>query len=188
MQLKTKKKLCMAHSSIIKIHLKSFDSFINAADDLTTIQWVRRGFEEPVFMQLYFCVRVQSQPRPHSSVFCPDRGTCGWISSSDECPPSVLSTGALLFFFFFTFSLFFFEAFSPSRVSSPPFSPSALFAFPFLPPLFFFFFFLSSVMAAWSPFFFLRSHFSFKQAELRIYNQQRNNHQISLPVFLSRHH
>lgn len=138
---------------------------------------------------LFLCsctsVRVQSQPRPHSSVFRPDRGTCGWISSSDECPPSVLSTGALLFFFFFTFSFFFFKAFSPSRVSSL-FSPSTFFAFPFLPP-FFFFFFLSSAMAAWSPFFFLRPQFSFKQAEFKNKQSTEDNQPISLPVLLSRH-
>lgn len=111
-------------------------------------------------------IQVQSGPRTHSSVFCPGRGICGWISSSDDIPPSVFSTGALLFFFLFTFfSFFFFPPFSPSELPLPPSSPSSLLPFPFFPPFFFFFFFLSSAMAAWSPFFFLLLQSSFRQAE-----------------------
>lgn len=116
-------------------------------------------------------IQVQTETRAHNSVFCPDRGTCGWISSSDDTPPSIFSTGALLFFFFFTF--FFVAAFSPSELPSPPSPPSSPLPFPFFPPFFFFFFFfLSSAMAAWSPFFF-GVHFSSRQAGWR--NQRRKN-------------
>lgn len=105
-----------------------------------------------------------TRTRAHSSVFCPGRGTCGWISSSDDTPPSVFSTGALLFFFFFTFfSFFFLVDFSPSEPPSPP---------SFFPPFFFFFFFLSSAMAAWSPFLcFCGVQSSLRQAGHRKINQ-----------------
>lgn len=137
------------------------------------IQWVgleRLKGEAAVTKSLLLFRRSGPEPEPgtrtraHSSVFCPGRGTCGWISSSDNTPPSVFSTGALLFFFFFTFfSFFFLVDFSPSEPPSPP---------SFFPPFFFFFFFLSSAMAAWSPFLcFCGVQSSLRQAGHRKINQ-----------------
>lgn len=133
-------------------------------------KWHRgcRLFVPRVSSSLVKLIQVQPGASAHSSVLCPGRGTCGCTSSSDDNPPLVFSTGALLLFFLFIFfSFFFLAAFSPSDPLSPlSSSPSSVLPFPFFPPFFFFFFFLSSAMAAWSPFFFLWSQFSSRQAKV----------------------